>query len=208
MSVRGLEPERKAALVVNEFQRGTVDPAVSVLPELAAQADQRAIASRIAWLAEQFRAAGLPVVHTPIVHRPGLEGVPANCQLLGVMKKMRAFEEGSVHVEYHPEVQPASSDFVLTRVAGIIAWHATPLDLLLRNLGVNTVVLTGVSTNLAIPGLTIDAVNRGFSVVIAEDATAGTSPEIHDFVLTRLLPVVATISNTTDIAAAIVGDRS
>ena len=203
MNVRGLEPQQRAALIVNEFQRGTCDPAVAALPELATQVEARGTTARVAWIAERFRARGLPVVHTPIVHRPGLEGVPINCQLLAAMKKMNAFVEGSPQTEYMPGVEPAPSDLVLTRVAGIIAWHATPLDLLLRNLGVSTVVLTGVSTNLAIPGLTIDAVNRGFSVVIAEDATAGTSPEIHEFVLTKLLPVVATISDTESIAAAI-----
>jgi nicotinamidase-related amidase len=67
----------------------------------------------------------------------------------------------------------------------VTAFYGTPLDQLLRNCGVRTVVLTGVSTNLGIPGSAIEAVNRGYSVVIPEDCTAGVWPEAHDFVISQ-----------------------
>jgi nicotinamidase-related amidase len=66
-----------AALVISECQRGILDPAVSVTPGLAAQAAERGIVARIAELADAFPAAGLPVVHCHIAHRPDLAGAIA-----------------------------------------------------------------------------------------------------------------------------------
>ena len=61
-------------------------------------------------------------------------------------------------------------------------FHGTELDQLLRNLGVRTVVATGVSVNVGITGLTIEAVNCGYQVVIPREAVTGTPDEYVDAV--------------------------
>lgn len=60
-------------------------------------------------------------------------------------------------------------------------------------------MLTGVSTNLGIPGAAIKAVNRGYSVVIPEDCTAGVWPEAHEFIISQLLPPLAAITTSEDV---------
>ena len=55
--------------------------------------------------------------------------------------------------------------FVIQRGAGLIAFHGSALDLTLRRMGVETVVITGVSTNVAIAGMTIAAVEFGYHAV-------------------------------------------
>ncbi|CAO5177345.1 hypothetical protein FAIPA1_30286 [Frankia sp. AiPs1] len=50
----------------------------------------------------------------------------------------------------------------------------------LRNLGVTTIVATGVSVNIAIPNLVMDAVNRGYQVVVPRDAVAGIPADYAD----------------------------
>jgi len=54
-NVRGLEPERKTALLISECQRGMVDPAVTINPTLSEQAAKRKLADRIAMLAKVCR---------------------------------------------------------------------------------------------------------------------------------------------------------
>jgi len=72
----------------------------------------------------------------------------------------------------------------------------------LRNLGVTTVVLTGVSVNVAITNLAFDAVNLGYQVVIPRDAVAGVPPSYADEVIANTLSVVATITTTDDVLTA------
>jgi nicotinamidase-related amidase len=78
----------------------------------------------------------------------------------------------------------------------------THLDVVLRNLGVSTVVCVGVSLNLAIQSLAYDAVNLGYQVVIARDAVVGLPVAYGEAVIENSLSLVATIVQSTDLAAA------
>ena len=74
---------------------------------------------------------------------------------------------------------------------------------MLRNLGVQTVVLTGVSSNVAVPGLAVCAADLGYQAVIPEDCIAGASEEVHDFVVANLLPMYSTVTNLEEISTAL-----
>ena len=86
---------QSAALVISECQMGILDPAASATPALAAQAAERGIVARIAELARAFRAAGLPVVHCHIAHRPDLAGVKPNSLLGALAIKNRTLIAGT-----------------------------------------------------------------------------------------------------------------
>src|ERR1700748_3340401 len=86
---------QSAALVISECQRGILDPTAPVTRALAAQAAKRGIVARIAELAGAFRAAGLPVVHCHIAHRPDLAGVKANSLLGALAIKNRTLISGT-----------------------------------------------------------------------------------------------------------------
>jgi len=74
--------------------------------------------------------------------------------------------------------------------------------MILRNLGARTIVIVGVSTNVAIPNATFDCVNTGFNVVIARDAIAGFPIEYTDHIVQNTLSVVAKICSTEQLVAA------
>ena len=66
---------------------------------------------------------------------------------------------------------------------GISPFTGTSLDALLRNLDVTTVVGAGVSVNLGVLGLCVEAVNLGYHVVVASDAVAGVPGDYADEVM-------------------------
>jgi nicotinamidase-related amidase len=68
-----------------------------------------------------------------------------------------------------------------------------------RNLRVETIVLRGVSTNIAMFAGALGAVDRGYKAVLAEDATAGVAADLHDWMITNTLPILATISTVDEI---------
>jgi len=70
----------------------------------------------------------------------------------------------------------------------------TDLDALLRNLGIRTLVVTGVSSNIAIPNTVFDAVNLGYQVVVPADAIAGVPASCTAEVIRNSLALVATIT--------------
>jgi nicotinamidase-related amidase len=199
------DPFRRAALVISECQRGLLEPATSMTPGLAAHAAERGIVDRIAGLAAAFRAAGRPVVHCLIEHRADLAGVKRNSLLGSLALKRRRLIAGTEDVLPPPALTPAAADHVSRRAVGLTAFYGTDLDATLRLRSVETVVLTGVSTDVAIPGFALEAVNRGYYVLIPADCVAGTSDESHRAMMGGLLPV---ISRITDAEAVLAGLRS
>jgi nicotinamidase-related amidase len=201
--IRGLDRGQRAALLINECQRGLLELEHAVFPALAEQAQARGIVTKIAALARTFRARNLPVIFLHAIHRPDYAGVAVNNALVARTIKLGALRQGSVQVEPASGLEPHASDFVVRRDFGMAAFYCTNIDALLRNLGVQTLILAGVSSNLAIPGMTIASVDRAFQVVIPEDCVAGSSAEVHELVFKHLLPPLATITTLQAIAEAL-----
>jgi nicotinamidase-related amidase len=205
--VRGLESGRRAAVVIHEWQRGTVDPEMTSIPGLAAHAASRNATTNINTLTAAARAAGVPVVWSTIEPRSDKVGTAASCLLLAGLRK-GGLVAGSPAAEPHPDLLTEPSDLWIRRVHGLTPFHNTELESYLRQLGVDTILLGGVSTDVGVIGATLEAVNRGFSVVLVEDCTAGSSPEVHEFVLARQLMLLATVADTDAVTSAIAGSTA
>jgi nicotinamidase-related amidase len=201
--IRGLEQGQRPALLISECQRGILDPKRTSLPGLAEQAADRGIFAKIAQLAGAFRTRSLPVIHIHIGHRPDFSGYAATSPLSGKSRRDGSLILGSEEVEAMPGVEPAEGDFICSRRSGLAMWYGTDLDAMLRNSNVDTVVLSGVSTNLALFGGSLGAIDRGYQAVLAEDASAGGTAETHAWMLANTYPMLASISNVRDIEAAL-----
>jgi biuret amidohydrolase len=103
---------------------------------------------------------------------------------------------GSAGATLLPELGPEPADFILTRWHGVGPKGGTDLDAVLRNLGVNTVVAVGVSLNVAIPNLVMDAVNAAYRVVVPRDAVAGIPADCGEAVIANTLSLLATVTTT------------
>ncbi len=92
-------------------------------------------------------------------------------------------------------------DIVVPRLHGMTPFTSTSLDQILRNLGVRTVVATGVSVNLGVFGMALTALDLGYQVVIPTDAVAGVPREYADAVLEHSLSLIATLTTTDELLA-------
>ena len=85
---------------------------------------------------------------------------------------------------------------------GLGPMGGTELDAVLRNLGASTIIAVGVSANIAITNLVMDAVNAGYRVVLPRDAVAGIPTEYADAVIDNTLSLLATVTTTGDVLRA------
>jgi nicotinamidase-related amidase len=83
----------------------------------------------------------------------------------------------------------------------------TDLDPILRNLGITTVVVAGVSVNVAITNLVMDAVNLGYQVVLPRDAVCGLPADYADAVIDNTLRLLATVTTVDDLTTTWEKDR-
>lgn len=189
------------ALVLQEIQNGVVGD-VSVFPALAAAAAAVGVVPNAARLAVAARAAGVPVVHATAENLPGGFGANRNARLFAAARKAGAANApGSDSVAPVAELARAG-DLVLPRYHGLSPMTGGALDSLLRNAGVRTIVVAGVSLNVAIPNLVFDAVNRAYQVVVVSDAVAGVPVDYGTDVLRHTLALLATLATTDDVVAA------
>lgn len=192
LDLAGLLDPATTAMLTMELQRGVVGDRASI-PELAWVVAERGVLAAAGRLAGAARDAGVPVVHCTAEFRPDRAGSATNAPLLAVMaKRTDHLLVGSPEAEVVPELGPDPRDLVVPRLTGVSPFTGTSLDVVLRNLGVRTVVATGVSVNLAILGLAIEAVNLGYRVVVATDAVAGTPAQYADAVLDGTIALLAT----------------
>ena len=191
-----------AAVVTSECQVGVIGPE-SVLPELAAAARETVIPNG-ARLCAAARAAGVPVVHCVAGRRPDDRGSNRNARLFGAMLRSPVrLDLGSSATGVVEDFAVAPSDFMLSRIHGLNPMAGTDLDPILRNLGVRTLVVVGVSVNVAITNLVMDAVNLGYQVVLPRDAVCGVPAEYADAVIDNTLSLLATVTTTDDVVQAV-----
>jgi nicotinamidase-related amidase len=191
----------RTALVLQEVQNGVIGP-VSAFPALADAAAKVGVIQNAARLATAARAAAVPVIHATAENLPGGFGANRNARLFAGARKAGAENTpGTSSVRPVDEVF-APGDLVLPRYHGLSPMADGQLDALLRNSGITSVVVAGVSLNVAIPNLVFDAVNRSYQVIVPADAVAGIPVEYGEQVLRNCLSLIATLTTTDEIVAA------
>ena len=199
-----LAPERTALLMM-ECQEGIIGGG-GKLSAIAEAVQRHGTVAQIARVLQAARRAKVPVFHCTMSRRPDGGGAVVNCLLLAAGRKSPTpLLPGSPQQAVVAPLAPIDGDYVVTRYHGITPFHGTELDPLLRNLGIRTLVATGVSVNVGILGLTIEAVNAGYQVVLPREAVTGTPDAYVDAVLEHTLRLLATIAPVEQVVAAWAG---
>lgn len=165
-----LEPGIRPALVVVDPARAYIDPECS----LYAGVEDNVEAMRT--LLSSARAAGIPVVITEV--RVRADGADA-----GVFFKksgtLAAFCEGSPYGQLIEGLEPAAEELLVTKKYAS-AFFGTSLNSYLNSLGVDTVLVAGLSTSGCVRATTLDAMQNGFIPIVVEDAVGDRDPAIHN----------------------------
>jgi nicotinamidase-related amidase len=202
VALRDLVSPAHTAVVTMEVQRAIVGD-LSTIPALAEESAKVGLVPNIARVVEAARSLNVRVIHCLAEFRADRAGSAINCGLIAAaLRNPEHMLAGSPSCELVPELGPAPQDLVSTRLHGISPFIGTSLDPWLRNLGIRTVIATGVSVNLGVLGLSIEAVNFGYSVVIPRDTVAGVPAEYANAVLENTLPLITTVTTTEDLLDA------
>jgi nicotinamidase-related amidase len=202
VDLRALVAPEHTALVLQEVQNGVVG-SPSALPALAEAAAAVDLIGNCARLAARAREIGVTVLHCTAETRDDGRGANHNARLFaGVKKSPVRLTPGSAAVQVPEAIGVDLRDLVLPRYHGLGPMTGTQLDSILRNLGATTIVGVGVSVNVGMTNLALDAVNRGYQTVLPRDAIAGVPKEYADAVIDNTLSLIATISTTEEVLTA------
>ena len=185
------------AIVTQECQGAVIGPHAGLA--LLADEARRVALPNIVRLLPAARAAGVRVVHCLVQRRPDGLGSSHNAKIFAIGRGDVEIRPGTPGAALLPELGPEPADLVLSRWHGVGPMGGTDLDAVLRNLGVSTIVVVGVSLNIAIPNVVMDAVNAAYRVVVPRDAVAGVPTEYGVAVIANTLSMLATITTTDEL---------
>jgi ureidoacrylate peracid hydrolase len=166
----------ESALVIIDMQNAFISPKGSLATMgLDTSRTSRAI-KPIQSLKAEFVKQGLPVIYLQHIHRE--DGLDAGLieQVFPPIMRLGHCKEGSWDSEMIEELKPAKGDHVVKkhRFSG---FYNTQFEDVLRGLGVQTLVVTGIATNVCVESTVRDAFYRDYNVFVPLETTAGFTPE-------------------------------
>jgi biuret amidohydrolase len=175
-----------AALVIIDMQRDFLEP--GGFGEALGN-DVSRLQSAVGPLREVLAAArqlGMMVIHTREGHRPDLSDAPPHKVVrgdpstrIGAMGPMgRILVRGEPGHDIIPELYPIAGEPVIDK-PGKGAFYQTDLELMLKNNGIDTLFVTGVTTEVCVNTTVREANDRGFRCVVISDCCGSYFPEFH-----------------------------
>ena len=189
-----LDPATTAVLVV-ETQARLVDPENPRIPGLAKSAIEMDLVGHIAKVNAAARTVGAQIIFINNSWRNDGLGRPTNDLIRG---RESGGEWSGGLGPVAPGLDPQEKDIIIQRELGLTSFASSPLDNYLRNLGIKSVVIMGMSANLAVLGTTIEATNAGYKCAVLSDCIAGDPPEYVPYLLKYTIRNIALVT-TSDV---------
>ena len=198
----------KSALIVVDIQNdfvskdGYFDKLAKAHPEMGIDMEFLASPiSNVVRLAAAFREAGRPVIYIRHVLEPDYSD--ACYPYWRLPEDMGPIENkfivmGTWGAQIVDELAPQKGEQVVDK-KGYNGFHNTSLDAILRNLGVNTCVMTGVTTCVCVTSTTRAGIERNFRMIFVSDCTAEVGREAHEAELQILSRAYADIKTTDEV---------
>lgn len=193
---------QETALVLLDLQEGLCRaPREGEPPPLAAAVAERAVLPTAAAALGLARERGLVVVHVRLAFSEEHANRTNRSPRFDDHERAGRFARGSDAVTFCGEVAPEPGELILEK-GSVGPFASTPLDVVLRLRGVRTLLVAGVATHLAVESTVREAADRGFEVIVLEDACAAPTAELHEHAVTQTIPAFAEV-----IAAGELGER-
>jgi gluconolactonase len=197
-----LDPKR-SALVIQDMQNDVIIEGGAFADSGApAHAIAQNAVANVADLAAACRSAGVPVIHIWYIVEEGATGLRQNAPLFQGVKEANALVRDSWGAAPAEGLEPQDGDHVVEKMR-MNGFYETRLDILLRGLGAEQLVITGAWTNMSIEHTARHGADAGYEVVVASDGTSTTGDEWQNAALNYAMTNVAKVATCAEIKSAL-----
>jgi gluconolactonase len=197
-----LDPSR-SALIIQDLQNDVMIEGGAFADSGApAHATAQNVVGNVADLAAACRAAGVPVIHIWYIVEPGATGLKQNAPLFQGVKEANALVRGTWGAAPAEGLEPQDGDHVVEKMR-MNGFYETRLDILLRGLGAEQLIISGAWTNMSIEHTARHGADAGYEVVVASDGTSTTGDEWQNAALNYAMTNVAKVATCGEIKAAL-----
>ena len=129
---------------------------------------------------------GIPVFYSTHMYTPNeFENWKSLNGIDKIMFDLKMFAQGTWGHDYHPDLKPDSNTVVMNPHKGLSNFQTGDAALNLRQYGIETIILYGMSANMCVESHARDAIENGFDVIIIADATAAAGDAAYEAALTN-----------------------
>jgi gluconolactonase len=197
-----LDP-RRCALIIQDMQNDVIIEGGAFADSGApAHAISQNAVANVADLAAACRSAGVPVIHVWYVVEEGAPGLRQNAPLFQGVKESGGLVRGSWGAAPADGLEPQAGDHVVEKMR-MNGFYETRLDILLRGLGADTILITGAWTNMSIEHTARHGADAGYEVVVASDGTSTISDEWQHAALNYAMNNVGKVASCAEIKVAL-----
>jgi gluconolactonase len=197
-----LDPKR-SALIIQDLQNDVIIEGGAFAESGApAHAIAQNVVGNVADLAAACRAAGVPVIHIWYLVEAGAAGLKQNAPLFQGVKEADALVRGTWGAAPAEGLEAQDGDHVVEKMR-MNGFYETRLDILLRGLGVDTIIVSGAWTNMSIEHTARHGADAGYEVVVPSDGTSTTGDEWQNAALNYAMTNVAKVATCAEIKAAL-----
>jgi gluconolactonase len=197
-----LDPAR-TALIVQDLQNDVMIEGGAFADSGAPQhAKEQKVVANVKRVAQAFRRAGAPVIHVWYLVEKGAPGLKQNAPLFEGVKGAKGLVRGTWGAAPAEGLEPKRGDFVVEKMR-MSAWEGTKLEVLLAGLGVDTIVVTGAWTNMSIEHTARTGADKGYRMVVPEDACSTINADWHNASINYALQNVSTVTNCAAVLEAL-----
>jgi gluconolactonase len=194
---------KTAALVIQDLQNDVIIEGGAFADSGApAHATSQNVVANVAGLAEACRKVGVPVIHVWYIVDEGASGLKVNAPLFEGVKGANALVRGTWGAAPADGLEPQAGDHVVEKMR-MNGFYETRLDILLRGLGVETLIISGAWTNMSIEHTARHAADAGYRAVVASDGTSTVNDEWQHAALNYAMTNVASVASCAEIASAL-----
>ena len=197
-----IDPQ-SAALIIQDLQNDVIIEGGAFADSGApAHATSQNVVENAKGLATAAREAGVPVIHVWYIVEQGAPGLKQNAPLFQGVKDGNALVRGTWGAAPAEGLEPQDGDHVVEKMR-MNGFYNTRLDILLRGLGVETLIITGAWTNMSIEHTARHGADAGYRVVVASDGTSTVNDEWQNVALNYAMQNVASVGTCAEIGEAL-----
>ncbi|MEM7509149.1 MAG: isochorismatase family protein [Pseudomonadota bacterium] len=194
-SAPGIEPAR-TALILQDLQNDVmIEGGAFAATGSPDHARQQNVVANARQLAEACRRAGIMVVHVWMVCEPGHPHLAQHAPLFQGLKGEDALVRGTWGVQPAAGLEPAEGDLVVEKMS-MSAWETSRLESYLHHAGIDMLINCGAWTNMSVEHTARTAADKGFRVIVPQDACSTMNADWHRASIDYAMQNVATISDT------------
>ncbi|GGA33565.1 cysteine hydrolase family protein [Paenibacillus physcomitrellae] len=194
-TLQELVTEKKAAVVIVDVQNDYCHPEGSLGQRGADVSGVAEMMPNLHRLLDSARAHEVPLIFIQTFHEDATDSEAWRERSAG--KSSSVCRKGSWGAEFY-EVEPAPGEIVVNKHR-YSAFINTRLDTILRTLGIETLIMTGVSTNVCVESTARDGYMLDYHIVMLKDACASYSREAHDMTMTNISGYFGTVTDTSEV---------